>query len=213
MTARADQAFRLAAGELGMASAAWLYATTTHADQGDAGVSRLRDELGRAWPVLDAVCAGWLDGVRPGLPDTAGVLARLQGATRLLLIGIETRWIDALVAALPAAVHVGLVRVSPLDPDWPRVVANHGGRVELVDLDDFQAWAGPRSVLLTWGYGRAGQQLFVLPSWLRVAGPDVRLQFRALVVWQVLDLPLEVYPRWLVEAGPDSLTDLIVARP
>lgn len=207
------QAFRLAAGELGMASAAWMFAEQAAAVEGEAAVRGLRDTLGRNWPVLDAVCAGWLDGVRPAAPETPALLALLQGATRLVVVGLEARWLDALVAALPPTTRVGLVQTSALDIDWARVAANYGGRVALLRLADFQAWAGPRSVLLTFAYGRSGSQVFVLPSWLRVAGADVRLQFRALVGWRVLQVPMAVYPRWLVAADAETFTALLPDTP
>jgi hypothetical protein len=88
------------------------------------------------------------------------------------------------------------------------VLANHGGRIEPLTLEDFQAWAGPRSVLLTFVYGAAASQIFVLPAWLRATGPDVRLQFRSLLGWRILDVPMEIYPRWLVAADVHTLTEL-----
>jgi hypothetical protein len=211
--AAVGQAFRLAAGELGMASAAWLFAEQAAATQGDAAVRALRDALGRSWPVLDAVCAGWLDGARPAPADTAPLQPLLQGAARVVVVGLEAHWLDALVVALPSDTRVALVQASALDTDWARVAANYGGRVTLLRLADFQSWAGPRSVLLTFAYGRSGGQVFVLPSWLRVAGADVRLQFRALLGWRVLQVPLAVYPRWLVAADAETFTGLVPDTP
>lgn len=207
------QAFRLAAGELGMATAAWLFAQAADEEGGAPAVAGLRDELGRTWPVLDAVCADWLEGGRPGAPGAEALVDRLGAVARVLVVGIESRWTDALVAALPLAVRVGLLAVSPLDPDWTRLQANHGKRVELVGLADFQGWAGPRSALLTFVYGHSGDQAFVLPAWLRVAGADVRLQFRSLVGWDILRAPLMVYPRWLVTTDVASFTDLLIDPP
>lgn len=209
MTARLGQAFRLAASELGMASAAWLFVAETSALEGEAGVRSLRDELGRTWPVLDAVCAAWLSGVRSPTVSAAEVLPVLEGVTRVVVVGLETLWLDALVAALPPTTRVGLVRYGELSPDWERVGANYGSRVELLELSEFQAWAGPRSALVTFVFGEQGAQgVFALPAWLRVSGPDVRLQFRALVGWAVLRVPLEVYPRWLVASEASSFTHL-----
>lgn len=209
MTARLGQAFRLAASELGMASAAWLFVTETATVEGEAGVRALRDELGRTWPVLDAVCAAWLSGLRAPTVSAAEVLPTLGGVARLVVVGLETLWLDALVAALPATTRVGLLRYGELDPDWTRVRANYGARVELLELSEFQGWAGPKSALLTFVYGEAeGEGTFALPAWLRVSGPDVRMQFRALVGWEVLRVPLEVYPRWLVASEASSFTHL-----
>ena len=208
------QAFRLAAGELGIASAAWLFVEQTAQDQGESGVAALRDQLGREWSVLDAACAGWLRGARRESlqPATAQVAARLQGATRLLLVGHEADAVDALLPLLPHSVRVGLLCHGDPHISWPRVLANHGGRVHALGLDDFQSWAGPRSALLTFVYGQPGVQAFVQPLWLRVGGADVRLQFAQLLGWRVMPLPLEVYPRWLVAAEADSLTELLPER-
>lgn len=209
MTARLDQAFLLAAGELGMASAAWLFARETAAVEGDEGVSRLRDELGRRWPVLDAVCAAWLQGLRAPRLDAAEVLPALEHLTRVLVVGLEAWWLDVLLAALPPSTRVGLLQQSDFSPDWGRVRGNLGARVELLDLAHFQAWAGPRSALLTFVYGASGSTgPFALPAWVRVSGPDVRTQFRALVGWDVLQVPLAVYPRWLVATGAEAFTHL-----
>lgn len=203
-----DQAFRLAASELGMASAAWLFVRETAAEQGAEGVAALRDAMGRAWPVLDAVCAGWLAGTQAPQPDVDAIRPLLDGAQRLVLVGHEALWLDALLPTLDPALRVGLVQEGDPLTNWPRVLANHRGRVEPLSLADFQVWAGPRSVLMSFVYGAAASQVFVLPAWLRVTGPDVRLQFRSLLGWRILDVPLEIYPRWLVAADVQTLTDL-----
>jgi hypothetical protein len=208
MSALQQQAFRLAASELGMASAAWLFVRETAAVAQDAGVAALRDELGRAWPVLDAVCAGWLAGVHAPPLALDPVLPLLHSAARLVLVGHEALWVDALLQALPPTVRVGLVLEGDPQTHWPRVLANHGERVEALSLANFQSWAGPRSVLLTFVYGATASQVFVLPAWLRATGPDVRMQFRSLLGWRILDVPLEIYPRWLVAADAHTLTDL-----
>lgn len=203
-----DQAFRLAASELGMASAAWLFVRETAAEQGSEGVAALRDAMGRAWPVLDAVCAGWLAGARAPQPRVDAVRPLLEGAQRLVLVGHEALWLDALLPTLDPALRVGLVQEGDPLTNWSRVLANHRGRVEPLALADFQTWAGPRSVLMSFVYGATASQVFVLPAWLRASGPDVRLQFRALLGWRILDVPLEIYPRWLVAADLQTLTDL-----
>lgn len=209
MSAGPDQAFSLAAAELGMASAAWLFTAEVDRSEGAEGVQRLRDALGRRWPVLDAVCAAWLEGARAPEVSTAPLLAWLEGITRVVVVGLEARWLDPLVAALPAAVRVGLIKHSELSPDWDRVIANFAGRVELLELADFQGWAGQRSVLLSFVYGAGGVSgLFALSAWVRVSGPDVRTQFRELIGWDVLGVPLSIYPRWLVAVSPGDFTRL-----
>lgn len=207
-SAQREQAFRLAASELGMASAAWLFVRETAAEDGADGVAELRDAMGRAWPVLDAVCAGWLAGTRDPDVRPGDVLPLLEGAARLVLVGYEADWVDALLRALPDTVRVGLVQLGDPRTHWPRLFANHGPRLVPLTLMEFQAWAGPRSVLATFVYGHAAQQLFVLPAWLRCTGPDVRTQFRTLLGWRILDVPMELYPRWLVAADAGTITAL-----
>lgn len=208
MSALLQQAFRTAASELGMASAAWLFVREAASVNGDAGVAALRDDMGRLWPVLDAVCASWLTGQRIPVAQADDVLSTLAGASRLVVIGIEAVWLDALLQVLPPDVQVGLVRHGDPVTNWGRVIDNYGKRVKLLDLAEFQTWAGPRSVLMTFVYGQTHEQVYVLPSWLRVCGPDVRLQFRTLLGWRVLDVPLDIYPRWLVAASVQTMTDI-----
>lgn len=211
-----EQSFRLAASELGMASAGWLFVGETAAESANdaaasASIGELRDRMGRAWPVLDTLCAGWLAGQRSPGVSVASLLPHLAGAERIVLVGYEALWLDALLAALPGEVRVGLVLMGDPLADWERVLANHGGRIEALSLEDFQSWAGPRSVLLTLVYGATGRHLFVLPAFLRTTGADVRLQFRALLGWHILDVPMELYPRWLVAAEADAVTELVDA--
>lgn len=209
MSASLDQAFSLAAAELGMASAAWLFAEEVHQGEGVNGIQQLRDALGRRWPVLDAICAAWLAGARAPRVDATSLLARLEGVTRVVVVGLEARWLDALMVTLPASVRVGLVKHSEFSPDWDRVTANLGGRVELLELADFQGWAGQRSALLSFVYGTGdGAGVFALTAWVRVSGPDVRTQFRDLIGWDVLQVPLSIYPRWLVAVAPGDFTQL-----
>lgn len=210
MSARLDQAFSLAVAELGMASAGWLFASEVAAEQGDAGVRALRDELGRRWPVLDAICAAWERGHRAPAVDASGLWVRLGDVNRVVVVGLETRWLDALVARRPAEARIGLVHHSEFSPDWERVRSNLRGVVERVDLDGFQGWAGRRSALVSFVYGDGGAALFALSSWVRVSGPDVRTQFRSLVGWDVLRVPLSVYPRWLVAVPRAEFTDVEV---
>ncbi|MCC7000127.1 MAG: hypothetical protein IT370_36345 [Deltaproteobacteria bacterium] len=193
-----EQAFHVAAGELGMCSAAWLFVRELGKD-GDALVAELRDVLGRSYPVLDAVATCWLEGRRAASIDVSAVSAACAGASQLLAIGLETSFLDALLPRLEG-VAVWLLTQSAFSVDWDRVLANYQGRVRGVDLASFQRLAGRRSTLLVMTYGRRGELTFTSPEWLRVVGSDVRTQFRAVVGWDVLDAPMQVYPRWLVEA-------------
>jgi hypothetical protein len=206
-----DQAFTVAAGELGMACAAWLFVENVSQEGGAEGVAALRDALGRAFPVLDAVAAHWLAGARTLHTDPAPVLAACEGASELVVVGLEAFFLDALVARLPPSTRCALLCHSPFDVDWERVLSNHGGRVSRVNLESFQAWAGPRSVLLTFAYGVGGGSTYVLPAWVRATGEDVRTQFRSLMAWDVLQAPMFVYPRWLVEVDAASFTHVFRA--
>lgn len=203
------QAFTAVAGELGMASAAWLFARAVAKHSGDEGVSELADRTGADFPVVDAVAKRWLAGERAPKIDASAVLDAIGKATRLVLVGLEATFVDALVDIAPDELKIALVAHSPFPVDWNRVLDNWRGRVDRVDLDDFQQWAGHRSALLTFAYGQHGSRTIVMPLWLRVAGPDVRSQFRSLVAWDVLGAPLDVYPRWLVETDTEQLTHVV----
>lgn len=199
----------MAAGELGMCSAARLFVRELADEGGDALVAAARDRLGRAFPVFDFVAARFLDGDRAPSIDPSPVLEALAGIARLLIVGLEADFLDTLVPRLETT-KIGLITEPVgIELNLRRVVANFGGRVEPVNLSDFQAWAGRRSALLTFVYGTDGHVVHVTPTWLRIAGPDARTQFRSIVGWDILGRPLFVYPRWLVEGSRDDLSRVI----
>jgi hypothetical protein len=204
-----DQAFGAVAGELGMASAAWLFVRAVARCTGDPGVAALADATGPAFPVLDAVARGWIEGLREPSLDPRRALEAVGKATRLVVVGVEASYLDALVQQLDPAVKVAMIAHSLFPVDWDRALDNYGGRVERVDLDTFQNWAGGKSALLTFAYGREDSRTAVAPLWLRACGADVRAQFRALVAWNVLEAPLQLYPRWLVEVEADTFTHFV----
>jgi hypothetical protein len=202
------QAFHVAAGELGMASAAWLFVREVALSGGERRVAELRDLLGRDYPVLDAVVAAWQGGRRGPEIDLAPVLAACATANRLLVAGLETDFLDALVPKLSVRT-VALLAHGDFATDWPRVASNYGGRVELVDVSSFQRMAGRDSVILTFVYGVHSDGTFVSPRWLRVNGADVRTQFRSIIAWDVLRAPMFVYPRWLVGVSLDHFSHVV----
>lgn len=205
-----DQAFRVAAAELGMCTAGWLFADALEADRGPVGLQQARDALGRTFPVFDAVLAGRLDGAQHPAVDAAVCAEACRGLKRLTVVGYEARFVDALLPLLPG-VDVALLAHSSFDPDWDRLLSNYGGRVGRVSLDEYQRRAGPHAGLLTFVYGGTGGAGYVVPEWLRVSGEDVRLQFRSFVGWEVLGRGFYVYPRWLVEVGLDAFTTVVGA--
>ena len=204
-----DQAFGAVAGELGQATSSWLFVRAVARCAGDRGVEGLADTAGPQFVVLDAVARGWLAGVRDQVVDPRPVLDAIGSATRLVVVGVEATFLDALVARMNPAVKIAMIAHSPFPVDWDRVLDNYGGRVERVDLDTFQHWAGGKSALLTFAYGRNDARTVVAPLWLRACGADVRAQFRALVGWNVLESPMNLYPRWLVEVDVDSFTHFV----
>lgn len=208
LPASLEQAFRVAAGELGMCSAAWLFVDEVAKAHGDDGLHALRDALGRTYPVLDAVLAARADGHHTPAIEVARVAGICGKAERIVIVGVEARFLDALVVALPSA-RFALLAHSVFSPDWQRVADNFAGRVELVTLGDFQRHAGARSVLMTFVYGVDDAHTYVMPAWVRASGEDVRTQFRALVGWDVLDRRSYVYPRWLVEVPRASFTHIV----
>ncbi len=204
-----DQAFGAVAGELGQASAAWLFVRAVARCAGDPGVAALAEGPGASFVVLDAVARGWLDGRREPILDPRPALEAIGKATRLVVVGVEASHLDMLVRHLHPTVKVALIAHSQFPVDWERALDNYGGRVERVDLDTFQNWAGAKSALLTFVYGREDSRTAVAPLWLRACGADVRSQFRALVAWNVLATPLQFYPRWLVEVEADTFTHFV----
>jgi len=202
------QAFRVAAGELGLCSASWLFAREAAAEGGDALVESLRDLLGREYPVVDAVAQQWMQGARGPATDPTAVLEACAGARRVLVIGLETELLDALVPRL-APTRTVLLAHGPGNVDYERVASNYGDLLELTDMASFQKLSGSSSVLLTFLYGVRGGTTAVDPAWVRVNGPDVRVQFRSIVGWDVLRTPMYVYPRWLVEVPVTDFSNLL----
>ncbi len=206
-----EQAYAAVVGELGMASAGWLFVSEVAAHAGDEGVEAFADELGATYPVLDAVARQWLDGRRAPQINAKGALDALDGATHVVIVGLESLHLDGFVAAAPAELGISLLAHRPFPVDWERVVANHAGRVDLLYLDSFQSMSGPKSALLGFAYGVHGDRTHVPPLWARVVGADVRAQFRSLVGWDALGSEMNVYPRWLTEVGVDEFTHFVGA--
>jgi hypothetical protein len=201
-------AFELASAELGFAAAAWLFVEEVGATSGREAVEALRDELGRSFSVLHFVASRWLEGERTPRIETSAVRSALAGVRRVLVVGIEAGHLDALARDLDPSTRIGLLTYRLQRVEWERVIGNYSGRVEAVDVSDFQGWAGSRSAILTFVYGVRGDVINVLSAFLRVSGPDVRTQFREVIGWDVLGAMPEVYPRYLVEALASELTVL-----
>jgi hypothetical protein len=204
-----DQAFAAVVGELGMATASWLFVRAVSRCNGDAGVAALADQVGSSFTVLDAIAREWLDGKREMQVDVEPVLAAIGKATRIVIVGLDAAFVDALVERVAGRAQIALVAHSMFEVNWERVFDNWGGKVERVDLDSFQRWAGGKSALVTFAYGRQGSRTAVDPLWHRACGVDVRPQFRSLVAWDVLGVPLGLHPRWLVEGDADSFTHFV----
>jgi hypothetical protein len=208
-----EGAFAAVAGELGMATTSWLFVRAVARSAGDEAVLELADRLGQEFTALDSIARGWLEGVREPKVDPEAVLDALGKATRVVVVGIEATFLDALLERSGDRFKVALVAHSPFAVDWNRVLDNYahfgGDRVERVDLDTFQHWAGGKSALLTFAYGRQDEHSAVLPLWFRACGADVRSQFRALVAWDVLGTERLLYPRWLASVETASFTHFV----
>jgi hypothetical protein len=205
----AHQAFEMAAAELGLCSASRLFARELASVSGDSLIAEARDRLGRDYPVFDFIAERWLAGERDPPINPISVVRTLDGITRLLITSLEADFMDALVPALND-VEIGLItEEGSFDTNWRRVLANYGGRVKQVDLASLQRWAGRRSALLGFVYGTNGDAAYVNALWLRISGPDVRTQFRALVGWDILGRPMLVYPRWLVETSRNDFSHIV----
>lgn len=209
LPASAPAAFRLAAAELGMCSAARMFVAELLDAGGAALLEEAREELGAEFPVLDLLAAEALEGRPPEAIDARPVARALRSPAAVLVAGLEAFYLDALVGLLPGA-RVGLVLgEGGLPGDERRILANFGERVEEVRVGDVQRWAGNRSALLTFVYGAHASSAYVAPVWLRVAGSDVRTQFRTLVGWDVLGQPTSLYPRWFVETSSEPFSRVV----
>jgi hypothetical protein len=202
-------AFELASAELGFAAASWLFVEQVGAMSGRSAVVSLREELGGSFSVLDFVASRWLEGERRQPVDASAMRRALSGIRRVLVVGLEASHLDALASVLDPTIRLGLLTYRLQRVDWDRVIANYGGRIEPVDLAEFQGWGGARSAIVTFVYGAHGDRMNVLSAFLRVSGPDVRTQFRDMIGWDVLGGTPDVYPRYLVETLTSDLTLLI----
>ncbi|MBK8251288.1 MAG: hypothetical protein IPK82_01285 [Polyangiaceae bacterium] len=168
-----------------------------------------RDVLGDDLPVLDYVLSGLLEGNPPPPIDGTKVAAALHDPASVLVVGLEAFFMDALVVHLTQC-RIGLVLgEGGLEGDLRRIIANYEDRVELVKLGDVQRWAGNKSALCTFVYGVRERSCYVQPIWLRMAGSDIRTQFRTLVGWDVLGAPTPRYPRWLVETSTEPFSRMV----
>lgn len=208
LPATVHASFQVAATELGMWSAARLFCRELHEEGGAALVARLRDELGRDYPVLDGVAASFDPGAAP--PSPAALDEALAGIDRVLVCGLEAFALDALAAHLDPRVELGVVTgAGVLEPDWDTALSNYTRSIARLGLADFQGWAGRRSALVTFVYGHDGALACVGSAWMRLHAPDVRAQFRALVGWSLLARPLELYPRWLSQTSVSDFSHLV----
>lgn len=206
---RLARAFLTATSELGMASAARLFAREIGEGGGPDVLARARDSFGREFPVFHCLAARWLAGEREPPPRTEPVEAAAAGLTRLLVVGLEATWLDALLPRL-RGVEVGLLRPDTgFAVDFGRVLANYDGLAVGVELADLYQWSGRRSGLLTFVYGSDGHLAHVPAAWQRVSGPDVRTQFAALLGWNILGAPMELYPRWLAETSVGDFSSVV----
>jgi hypothetical protein len=202
------QTFRLAAGELGFCAATRLFMRSL--GETPEAVDALREALGREYPVLDAITARWLDGGRGDSVDATAVTRVLAGCRTVLVVGLETDHLDALVDQSPD-VQFRLLANSALPVDWDRVEANYAGRLQVVTLDAVFEHAGHASGVLCFAYGSKAETLYVPQAWMRFFGRDIRPLFRSFVAWNVLPAPFEVYPRWLVASPAHDFTDIVVS--
>jgi hypothetical protein len=194
-------AFQIAASELGMFSASRLFVRIIQESSGQSGIEAMQDLLGSTYPVLDAVST---EQTQKEI-NAKQVASLLGSASKLLVIGLEADCLDALLPLL--TIKVGILTENIFTADWERVFSNYPS-VEPVPLSEMPLWSGSKSALLTFVYGTNGHVAHVLPVWLRVLGPDVRVQFRDLIGWNVLGQPMRLYPRWLSETSIDDFSQI-----
>lgn len=202
------QAFAVAAGELGMVSAARLFIRTCAGAGGAEAVGCLLDQAGPSFPVLDAAARAWLAASTLPALDPAPVAALLARCSTIVVAGFESEALDRLCPAL-ADQSILVLTHGALPGDWERMLANYRGRLGAVDLDGLLDHAGAGSALLCFATGGQDGSLFVPESWLRVQGPDTRTLFSRLVAWNLLPCSFQRYPRWQAEVLATQFTDLV----
>jgi hypothetical protein len=194
-----------------MASAAHLFVDEIAASGGRELVQAAASGLGREFPILGTIAARRLAGEGAAIPDPTALLAAVRGLTRLLVVGLETAWLDVLLPAC-RGLAVGLLLADPsAGADVRRVLANYDGLAVGVTLAELHRWSGRRSGLLCFVYGSDGHVVHVPGTWLRVSGPDVRTQFAALVGWNILGAAMDLYPRWLAETQVSDFSAIVDA--
>ena len=119
-----DQALSAVAGELGMASASWVFVRAVARCSGDEAVAKLAEEVGPEFVVLEAIARAWLAGEHEPKTDTAKVIEAIGKATRVVVVGLEVAWLDRLLDKLPASVKIALVTHSgfPVDCSMIRAI-------------------------------------------------------------------------------------------
>ena len=88
-------AFLTAAGELGLCAASWLFLRAARA-HGAAELEAMREVIAPSFPVFDAVVEAFERGSAGPSVDARAVLSAIDGATRVLLVGVEHDDRDAL---------------------------------------------------------------------------------------------------------------------
>src|SRR5262245_40057839 len=101
--------------------------------------------------MLDAIYAHWLAGKHGARIEPDRVAAHCRGARRVLVVGLEADFLDALVTRL-RSVDVALLTHDELNADWKHVLANYHDRVAGCSLGSFQRHADTAGVLLTFVY-------------------------------------------------------------
>jgi hypothetical protein len=203
------EAFAVCAGELGMFSAARVFLRELASAPEAARTREIVSALSERYPVFDALAGGALarGSVEPIDPEP--VASALRALGRVVVVGIEAHCLDVLLPRLLGTHKVALVPDIALDCDMDRLRANLPEQLALLDIGDFQKWAGRSSALLTTVYGADGFRATVCQAWLRAHGPDVRTRFRSIVGWNVLGPKMDAYPMWLAETDAADFTRLI----
>ncbi len=177
---------------------------------GAEAVTALDDDLSGDFPVVDAVVHRVLATGGPlPTPDVRPLVERCRGLRRLLVVGVEAAILSPLLAALPDEVEVFVLLDGTFAVDLGRMKASWTPRATLLDLGALSQAAGSRSGLLTAIYGADDFRAVVVPTWVRLHGPDVRMLFRRLVGVNVLGPRMASFPRWLTETARDDFTDVV----
>lgn len=211
MNSRITRAMLDASAELGLFSSALLLLETC-LEIGKDTVIEVQQEVGRDFPVFDAICRQGMtpsDIRRRVAAIAADVGDCLEDVKTLVVTSVEIELLDQLAMQYPdlairVVVHDGRA-------DRARIESNFAARVTTIDMSRFQDYAHPvESALLVPGYDvTRGRIISTFPTASRILGEDTQYLFSEIIAVDLLGNGLHFFPRGLVELALDHFTQIL----